>query len=416
MATKQKELTKKIVARIRSVELSRYLEVTVSQRMRIAQLFDCAVGRVYLKVSTDDEQFRKAAAKDADKVSHIVDWLVSSVLGDAPWLSKTDTIGRPKKIMKCGTIDALAREADAWSKQQANRRKVTPLDPHEEDLFMELRDGWRIVKMKTPSSLDRESGLMQHCVGDGAYDAMLRDHTAAILSLRDYRNQPHVTVQIDLAQNKLVQVWGKANTIPKAEYSELMRPFFLRHGYWRKRSQGIDLMLFDLDGGVHVVDQLAEGVTLRAIDNISEELLKILPPRITVKGDISFTSLDIRDHIRRGFGGMSVWGRADMSWANIGILPARHGFMGDIDLSGADVRGIEDGFRCHGTLKVAENARLRTLPHRMVVNGDLIIRETPLSALPEDLSVRGNLAIRGTEIRRVPKTVRVGGTVSFSRW
>jgi hypothetical protein len=417
MAGKTKDFTEKLISRIREEQLSRLRGMELSAIVRVKALFDCSIGRVYLKTSTDDDRFRKAIANDADKVRHIMDWLVASVLEDAHWLFKVDGLGRPGKVMKCGTIDALAREADTWGKKrQSARKKIVELDPHEERLFMDFGEGWRLVQPKTPTALDRETDFMQHCVGDGAYDAMLNDPGMAILSLRDHRNEPHVTVEINVETNKLIQVWGRANTIPKAEYLEVMRPFFLRHGYWQKRRTGINHLLFDPQGGVHYASDLPDGVTLRAIENINEELLDALPRRLLVESGISLSELDIRAYIRRGISGISIVGPADLSWTQLGIMPARHGFMGDIDLSGSDVSSIEDGFRCHGSLKLAENKKLKGLPYRMVVAGDLFIRDTQITALPEDLSVRGKLTIRGTEIKKIPKTVRVGGDVVFSRW
>jgi hypothetical protein len=417
MAGKNRDFTEKLVARIREEQFSRLRGMEQPAIDKVGTLFDCSIRRVYLKTSTDDDWFRKTVATDADKVRHIMDWLVASVLEDAHWLSKTDQLGRPGKVMKCGTIDALAREADTWGKKrQASRQKVVALEHHDERMFMDFGEGWRLVQLKTPTALDRESDFMQHCVGDGAYDAMLNDPGMAILSLRDHRNEPHVTVEMNVEANKLIQVWGKANTLPKAEYSELMRPFFLRHGYWQKRRTGINHLLFDPQGGVHYAGDLPEGVTLRAIENVDVELLEALPRKFLIEGGLSLAELDIRMHIRRGIAGMSVVGPVDLTWTQMGILPARHGFMGDIDLSGSDVSKIEDGFRCHGSLKISENKKLKSLPNRMVVSGDLFVRDTPLAALPEDLSVRGKLTIRGTEIRKIPKTVRVGGDVVFSRW
>ncbi|MBY3433270.1 hypothetical protein HFN89_03710 [Rhizobium laguerreae] len=417
MAGNNNVFTEKLVSRIREEQLSRLRGIEVSALEKIDALFEWSIRRVYLKTSGDADQIRRTIANDADKVRHIMDWLVASVLEEAHWLSKVDALGRPGKVMKCGTIEALAKEADTWGKKrQSGRKKLVALDPREEQLFMDFGDGWRLVQLKTPSALDRESGYMQHCVGDGAYDAMLNDPGMGLLSLRDHRNEPHVTVEINLETNRLVQVWGKANTIPKQEYSEVMRPFFLRHGYWQKRRTGINHLLFDPQGGVHIVGELPEGLTVRAIENVNEELLEVLPTRITVESGISLSELDIRAHVRRGMSGMVVAGSADLSLTQLGVLPARHGFRGDIDLSGSDVQRIEDGFRCHGSLKVSENKKLACLPYRMVVARDLFIRDTPITALPEDLSVHGDLTVRGTEIRKIPKTVRVGGKVTYSRW
>ncbi|MCZ7861758.1 PcfJ domain-containing protein [Agrobacterium salinitolerans] len=416
MARKNKDFTDKLVERVRQEQMARWSRFTAEEVRRLNALFDCSIRRVYLKTSTDDAAFQQVMARDADKVRHIMDWIVSAMTEDAHWLAKTDAEGRPRKIMKCGSIDALSREADAWRKLLANRRKVVALDPAEEELFMDLDGGWRLVRMKTPTALDRESDFMQHCVGDGAYDHTLANPSVRLLSLRDHKNEPHVTVEMDILKNTLAQVWGKANTIPKPEYTELMRPFFLKHGYWEKRENSMDPFLFDPQGGVHVVGELQDGVVLREIDNVCQPLLELLPFRLTVETGMSFASMDLRPRLRGGVSGISVKGPANLSWANVDILPARHGFLGDIDLSGSDVKGLEDGFRCFGMLKLSANIQLKRLPYRMVVHGDLLIRDTPITTLPEDLSVRGDLTIRGTQIRRIPPTVRVGGKVTFSRW
>lgn len=416
MARQNKDFTEKLVERVRQEQMARWSGFAAGDAKQLNALFDCSIRRVYLKTSTHDDAFRQVLARDADKVRHIMDWIVSAVIEDAHWLEKTDEAGRPRKIMKCGTIDALSREADAWRRLMANRRKVVALDPAEEELFMDLGDGWRLVRMKTPTALDRESDFMQHCVGDGAYDQMLPDPSVRLLSLRDHKNEPHVTVEMNILKNTLAQVWGKANTIPKPEYTELMRPFFLRHGYWEKRENSMDPFLFDPNGGVHVVGELQEGVILREIDNVCQALLELLPFRLTVESGMSFASMDLRPRLRGGISGISVKGPANLSWANVDIFPARHGFLGDIDLSGSDVKGLEDGFRCLGMLKLSANDNLKRLPCRMVVHGNLLIRDTPISALPEDLSVRGDLTLRGTQIKKIPSSVRVGGSVTFSRW
>jgi hypothetical protein len=416
MSGKNKDFTEKVIERIRAEQIARWNGFSANEAKRLNALFDCSIRRVYLKTSSDDTAFLNVLSRDANRIRHIMDWIVSAVIEDAHWLAKTDTEGRPRKIMKCGSIDALAREADAWMKLALNRRKIVALDPVEEEVFMELADGWRLVRMKTPTALDRESDFMQHCIGGGAYDEMLRDPSMRLFSLRDHKNEPHVTVEMDIQTNKLAQVWGKANTIPKTEYAELLRPFFVRHGYWEKRSNGVDPFLFDPHGGIHPLENIPEGVILRGIENVSEDLIELLPARLTVEGGISLSGMDLRPRLSRGISGISVKGHTDLSWAKVNIMPARHDFQGDIDLSGSDIRGIEDGFRCMGMLKLSANDNLKRLPNRMVVHGNLLIRDTPVAALPEDLSVRGDLVIRGTEIRKIPSTVRVGGRVTFSRW
>ena len=47
-----------------------------------------------------------------DQIRHIVDWLEVAVRNDHAWLEKVDDKGRPKKLMKCGSIEQLHQEAE----------------------------------------------------------------------------------------------------------------------------------------------------------------------------------------------------------------------------------------------------------------------------------------------------------------
>jgi hypothetical protein len=410
------DLIGKAVWTIRRDELSRFHKrIPDEQFKQLLRLFECSIARVVAKMGPDEAAFRRKVTEARSKMPHIVDWLLSSIVENAHWLAKTDDRGRPKKIMKCGTVDALHREAEASMKKQRARQPAVVLDPADEQVFMELSDGWRIVRMVSKAALARESQAMGNCIGLGAYDHLLGSADIGLLSLRDRTNEPHVTIDIDLGRNVLVEVRGKANTFPKEEYAGIMRPFFRKHGWWERRSGRPDFFFVDPDGGIHAPEELAAGSVVREIANVGDDVLEKLPVTFMVAGDACFRERDLRGFISRGLRGVVVNGRADLSYTTIKCLPAVHGFRGDIDLFGSSLSEFGRGFRCHGTLKLGDNDNLKALPSGLSVGGDLVVRGGPLCEVPENLVVGGNLTLSGTQVRKVPKTARIGGSVSLVR-
>jgi hypothetical protein len=380
----------------------------------VRAMFDCSIRRVYNKTSTDDETFKlRTLPADLPKVNHVVDWIAAGVINGHEWTRKVDAEGRPRKLLKCGTVDALYREAQSWIAKAVQIHRVA-LDPAEEEILMELADGWLIVRMKTERALDRESSIMQHCVGEGSYDRILMSEASALLSLRDLRNNPHVTVHINVEENALYEVRGKGNAIPKREYRKFMKPFFQRHGFWH--ADGCCTFYFGLDGEAHAVEDLVPGMRIRHVARLGQADIEALPAGVVLTGATNLKGVDLEAAFGKGFGRVIIDGPTVLSHTYVRVMPARHGFKGDIDMTGSDVVAFEEGFRCHGDLKINSNHKLRRLPELLMVKGDLIIKDTPISALPDHMAIGGNLVIRGTEIRKVPRNVNVGGNVMFSRF
>lgn len=139
---------------------------------------------------------------------------------NAPWLSNVDEHGRPKKLMKFGTLEAMYAEADRHMRRllssQISRPRVE-LGQADEESFADEGGEFYLVRMKTANALDNESNAMRHCVGHGAYDRRLSDAGFLLLSLRDRKGWPHMTLQI--VNGVVVQARGKANSAPKQEHA-----------------------------------------------------------------------------------------------------------------------------------------------------------------------------------------------------
>ncbi|MBY3432846.1 hypothetical protein HFN89_01480 [Rhizobium laguerreae] len=189
----------------------------------LERLMNLSVTRVYMR-ETDDENGELLYWLNSAEIYHIRDWLRASLVNDVAWLQRLDDLGRPKKIMKCGTLAALVREANKDMRKQASKAAGTKLVAGDEVIEYECADGWTVVRLLTTAALDLESGLMGHCIGNGAYDEGLANPDTRFLSLRDRRGKPHATMEI--VGDKLIQLQGKQNKRPLYRYVSLLIPYF----------------------------------------------------------------------------------------------------------------------------------------------------------------------------------------------
>ncbi len=156
------------------------------------------------------------AMQEEQSFRHVRDWISSAVANKAAWLTNLDDNGCPKKLAKCGSLSALVAEADKQMKKDLNSQgRSSPLNG---EVFASDDGAYHIVNLTTPQALDRESEEMRHCIGHGSYDRFLGHDGHLFLSLRDELGRPHATMEV--VKGKIVQFYGKANSVPKDEYRE----------------------------------------------------------------------------------------------------------------------------------------------------------------------------------------------------
>ncbi len=76
-----------------------------------------------------------------------------------------------------------------------------------------------------PNELDIEGDIMKNCVASYKQKVILGN--CIIISMRDMKNQPHVTIEVDVKTNTVVQIRGKANQVPNNEYMKIITEFAL---------------------------------------------------------------------------------------------------------------------------------------------------------------------------------------------
>lgn len=103
--------------------------------------------------------------------------------------------------------------------------KIPELD--EERVYFRFSDQKHFLYLLDEKDLKYEGQMMGHCVGAGFYNARVKKGLSLILSLRDDKNEPHVTIEIDVNSRTVVQQYGKGNKEAVKKYRDLIKEFVL---------------------------------------------------------------------------------------------------------------------------------------------------------------------------------------------
>lgn len=112
----------------------------------------------------------------------------------------------------------------------------------EKNVVHQFSNGWTIQEVRTENDLTVEGEKMGHCVG--GYCELVGRGDAAIYSLRDPKNEPHVTIEVSPQSTteelgsttpmpsqamgwKVKQIKGKENKEPIPEYREMIKEWFV---------------------------------------------------------------------------------------------------------------------------------------------------------------------------------------------
>jgi hypothetical protein len=158
----------------------------------------------------------------------IIDWLLLAGAEHHVWLLRVDDRGRPLKLMKCGTVEALYNESQKAMRGRHSPRKTSKdLTRADERHIADIGAGYTVVELLTPDALDVESARMRHCIGHGAYDANLGHPGFHFYSIRDSAGQPCATVATsprlvdDVPTVVVRQFQGPKNSVPEPHLVEL---------------------------------------------------------------------------------------------------------------------------------------------------------------------------------------------------
>lgn len=385
-------------------EIAKLLAPFGGEDERLERLLALSVGRVLANAARRGEEWRGLA--DPEKLRHAADWLRAALANDDPWLGNLDGKGRPKKLMKFRSVDDIVKEADKAMIKAAQRLSGVRLVEGDEELAAELEDGWSIIRLLTPSALDRESATMQHCIGNGGYDDLLGNEEFEFLSLRDPAGKPHATLEV--ANGCLTQLQGKQNNPPIPAYANRIAPFIQDRAIVvgiPARSLGYAV---DVEGQWHDIHDLPDGLRIEDDLSLSGTQVAALPRNLTVGGSLYLR----RTPVTELPDGLSVGGRLDLEDVRITSLPGDVRVAGTLDLRRSGVTELPEGLSVEGCLDL-RGTSVAELPEGLKVGGDLFLNETRISLIPEDLAIGGDLYMLGTPATTLPNGLKIKGSLAL---
>jgi hypothetical protein len=174
----------------------------------------------------------KKDIKLAGLIFYIVGWLEDAILNDMAWTHEVDAQGRPYKLLQLSSFNHADRVMNKDLRQIADKkRKVAERAFLKDDLthdfekVMAFDNGFYIVKLKTEKALKLEGAYLEHCIGDGEYNAWLDSHDVHFYSLRDRNNLPCVSMCVEKDRYQMTQVRGRRNAYPKGKFIAYIATF-----------------------------------------------------------------------------------------------------------------------------------------------------------------------------------------------
>jgi hypothetical protein len=375
----------------------------LSDDPRVLALLDASIGKVL------DRLGQKTEDHPSDRMRHIADWLTGAVVRDDPWLRNIDSSGRPKKLAKCATIESLVLEADrAMAAQQHHLRSAGALSaPLQEGevVFARLADGMVLVSMTTAAALDRESAMMGHCIGNGAYDGLVGFRN--FLSLRDAAGRAHATINV--YGDKIMELKGKQNRRPERRYLEILAPWIREAGLKvRDSSSSSGLVQDSRDLSVYTTSAMPDGLMVDGnldLNHFDGEL----PKDLKVNGDLYLLSA----RMAQLPDGLDVAGSVMLAYSGIQYLPENFKVSGNLNLRNTKILKLPEGLQVGGHLNLYMTP-ITGLPRRLVVGGNLLLDESGILSLPDDLSVAGLIGLTTTDLKRLPDGLVLQGGIDIS--
>jgi len=107
-----------------------------------------------------------------------------------------------------------------------------PKDIDEKRVIFRCSDREHFFYLLSEDELAYEGRLMKNCVGADHYKKNVKNERALIVSLRDQKNEPHLTIEIGIdkkpkIKGTLHQQYGKANSTPAEKYWKCIVEFTL---------------------------------------------------------------------------------------------------------------------------------------------------------------------------------------------
>jgi len=166
-----------------------------------------------------DVWISKEVKKDNELINRITDFRLI-----VDWASETRA-----DIFRYDFKSAYQAQTD-WHDEMRRKLQIQKMDMpdvEEDRIVFKFSDNNHFLYLLTPKDLKHEGAVMGHCVAGSHYKNKINNRKSLILSLRDSKNMPHVTIEIDVDRRQVVQQYGKGNKKPVDKYLDMIIEFAL---------------------------------------------------------------------------------------------------------------------------------------------------------------------------------------------
>jgi len=125
--------------------------------------------------------------------------------------------------------DAFLAQTE-WHQEMMIKYRIEKMNIPEIDeirVIFRFSDKEHFLYLLSDKDLKYEGSIMGHCVGGKNYKSKIKNKQSIILSIRDGKNIPHTTIEIDVNSRTIVQKFGKGNKPPINKYIRMYSEYAL---------------------------------------------------------------------------------------------------------------------------------------------------------------------------------------------
>lgn len=215
---RSEELFNKLVLKAANPQVKQYVDKT----LRTYIINDYPTNKLHVQKPDDPDWVDKAVSR-GDKI-YDVDVSPKDETRFLHWVDYLNTL--PPATIRGISIKQLEKKVTDWDSKLASAKTKKQVQVTEGvKPIKTYPTGYTWVELTGRDALALEGDKMGHCVGGDDYVKQVANGSTKIYSLRDKKDEPHVTIDYSTYKNIIVQIKGKSNNPPIPKYHEYIIDF-----------------------------------------------------------------------------------------------------------------------------------------------------------------------------------------------
>lgn len=356
--------------------------------------------------------YLKKNEENQGEIEHIIDYLANK---------------SPKRLKKMSYKQALSN-TNKWMKALAKKGKnIEENEGKDFEIVLDFKDGFKIIKLKSKNSYQREGKLMSHCVS--SYFGRSDD----IYSLRDKYNAPHCTMSKSSKQIK-----GKGNGKIHPKYIDYVIKFLEFSGVKIKETEMRNLgyvripflnntfkdftklkikkepfrneYFYEEDNIILEGCFTGYEVIIKNINSLEE--YNSLPKKAIIFGNVN---LECTKNLKKFEQIHPITGNLRLSWSHELIEFKQNYFIGgDLRLCDCKIRKFKQTAPIGGNLILC-HTKISEFKQNYFIGGDLSLGDTKIKEFKQTFPIEGSLSLYNTNVKEFKQTHPIGRYLCISR-